>query len=269
MREDKRQGELALEEPAPPAIAQRLTPVVTRSRNLPTVKEYGEYLPYLRQDFWFSCAYCTMTESEARAVRFTIDHYDPAIEKPELKNEYSNLMYSCDQCNSLKGDRSPPQTEREKGWRFFRVDEDVRSEHFQLVGVRVRGTTNVGRYTVDAIDLNRESLRRIRQLRQRLIDNEGFVGEGITALASFPIDRLGPQVRGQALAAINKALELAEKVYDDFDQLLIEFAKSNLLTDGDSEEDIQRNKERLARLKNLEGISPGSWRGRSRKKKRH
>ena len=56
------------------------------------------------------------------AIRFTIDHYEPRSARPELENDYNNLMYCCDTCNSLKGDRCPPQSARHDGFRFYRPD---------------------------------------------------------------------------------------------------------------------------------------------------
>ena len=249
------------------AVPTTMKPVVVRSSKLPAVKDYGGYLPVLRKDFWYSCAYCTMTEAEARAIRFEIDHYEPVSARDELKDEYSNLMYACQECNSLKGDRCPPQNARDAGQRFFRVDEDIRSEHFDATGIRVSGKTAVGEFTVDAVDLNRYSLRKLREIRRKLIDSEAFVSEGVTALSSFAIDLLSPQIRGEALAAINEALELTDRVFGDFDEFLLEFAKSPLIADEDSDEDRIRNKERLARLREQEALHPGVWRGRNSRKK--
>jgi HNH endonuclease len=71
------------------------------------VEHYDEYRQVLRFDFFYSCAYCTMTESEARGIRFTIDHYEPQSARRDLVNEYSNLLYACDTCNIRKGNRCP------------------------------------------------------------------------------------------------------------------------------------------------------------------
>ena len=49
-------------------------PLVVRS-NPPQGENYNEYKEILRYDFFYTCAYCTMMEAEAAAVRFTIDHY--------------------------------------------------------------------------------------------------------------------------------------------------------------------------------------------------
>lgn len=99
------------------------TDLVTRSE-VPACLPYSEYRPYLRYDFICSCAYCTMTESEAQAIRFTIDHYHPQNARPDLIDEYSNLMYACDECNTRKGDRYPPTSAQTNGIRFFRPDQD-------------------------------------------------------------------------------------------------------------------------------------------------
>src|SRR5262245_30562116 len=87
---------------------------------VPVGLEYGDYRQYLRTDFLFSCAYCTVTEFEASGIRFTIDHYEPKSIRPDLQHDYENLMYACDVCNQRKGYRSPSELERTKDFRFFR-----------------------------------------------------------------------------------------------------------------------------------------------------
>lgn len=242
---------------------QQLTPVVTRSI-VPPGKKYPEYKKQLRRDFLFSCAYCTMTEAEAQAIRFTIDHYDPQSARPDLRDEYSNLMYACDQCNTLKGPRRAISEDK----RFFRVDQDIRKEHFDINGDQIEGLTEIGRFTAAAVDLNRPTLMHIRELRRRLFDSDEYVHEGIAALLSFPIDRLQPEDRAQALIAINKALELAHIVFDNLDDALLYHAQSRALGDDDelTAEEIERKKNRL---RELDGIHPGAWRGRKSRKKRH
>jgi 5-methylcytosine-specific restriction endonuclease McrA len=76
-----------------------------------------------------------MSESEAMAIRFTIDHYEPQKARPDLVDDYTNLMYACDECNLRKGDRYPPPAARATGMRFFRPDEDVHSDQFSITGI--------------------------------------------------------------------------------------------------------------------------------------
>ena len=69
---------------------------------MPVLSNYHEYKQYLRKDFYYSCAYCTITEWKARGIRFEIDHYEPVSAAPHLRNTYTNLMYSCEECNSQR-----------------------------------------------------------------------------------------------------------------------------------------------------------------------
>jgi 5-methylcytosine-specific restriction endonuclease McrA len=104
-------------------------------------KKYPEYRQPLRRDFFYSCAYCTMTEFEAQSIGMTIDHYEPRNAREGLRNDYGNLMYACGVCNQRKGDRCPPSEARADGHRFFRADADVRSDHFEFVGAEVESKT--------------------------------------------------------------------------------------------------------------------------------
>ena len=60
-----------------------------------------------RYDHWYSCAYCTITEAEAQAVGFEIDHYEPVALRPDLECEDENLNYSCEVCKGRKSDYWP------------------------------------------------------------------------------------------------------------------------------------------------------------------
>lgn len=233
--------------------------VVERSV-VPPGKPYGEYREYLRYDFFYSCAYCTMNEAEAQGIRFTIDHYTSQNADPTLVNEYSNLMYACDPCNGRKGDRTPPASATAAGYRFFRADHDLQSEHFLVEGVRVKHKTNVGEYTIEALDLNRLTLRRIREFRQRFEACVPLVEEGVRGLREFPYDQLPMGIRGQALKAINKARSAEETMSEKIDALLRAFAQSPILEPEVGPEYNQRLADRRENLSRIEGLYPGKWR---------
>lgn len=231
--------------------------LVVRTK-VPPALSYGEYKPFLRRDFFHACAYCTMSEAEARAIRFTIDHYEPQEERKDLVNEYSNLMYSCDTCNTYKSDRYQPPEARKDGFRFFRPDEDYRNEHFARNEIWLRDKTNTGFYTIEALDLNRQALLRLRELRQRLSDCDQYVVEGILALRSFPIDTLPTDIRARAIKKIKEAQAAAEDIGAAIDELLREYAKSPFV-DPDTEL-AERVKTRAENLQAIEALYPGSWR---------
>lgn len=245
--------------------ASRIVPRVVRSPNVPALKDYREYRPYLRRDFYHSCAYCTMTEAEAQAVRFTIDHYEPQ-EREDLINVYSNLMYACDECNSRKGDRVPSDEARKNGIHFFRPDEEIFDDHFALRDVRLHPQSRAGDFTIKALDLNRLALRRLREIRERLNACASYVGEGIAALSKFSIDHLPQQLRAQAQRSIKDAINMDDQLSMRIEEVLRAAAKSPLLEeDPNTAEETAR---RLKSLKNLEALYPGTWRARNRKKER-
>ncbi len=242
------------------------TALVTRS-NVPEGLSYTKYRPHLRYDFFCSCAYCNMTESEAQAIRFTIDHYHPQTARPDLVDVYSNLMYACDECNTRKGDRYPPPEAQSDGNRFFRPDLDSFDDHFEAVGIRLEPKSKVGRYTILTVDLNRQTLRRLREIRSRLTKCDSYVAEGIAGLRNFHIDRLPTHIKAQAANAIENAARMAESMAKGIDSVLRDYAKSSLLELEQDAELEARTKERMESLKQLEGLYPGAWRA-PRKKKR-
>ncbi|HXO69980.1 MAG TPA: HNH endonuclease [Bradyrhizobium sp.] len=239
--------------------------LVVRS-SVPDLKDYSEYKPFLRNDFFHSCAYCTMAEAEAQAIRFTIDHYEPRNARPELVHTYSNLMYACDECNLRKGDRDPPPSARSVGLRFFRPDNDEYGDHFDLSGVRIEPKSPTAEYTIDALDLNRAALRKLRELRRRLSDCEEAVMQGILALRGTHLDRLPPKIRGQVAKSITHAQAVADNIAAEIDKVLRSFAKSELI--DDDPESLERAKERGKRLDAIKAMHPGSWRAQRKSRTR-
>lgn len=244
---------------SPAPIAAQAVPLVTRSDVAPG-KKYNEYREDLRHDFFCSCAYCTLMEAEATAIRFVIDHYEPRASRPDLENQYSNLMYACDECNTLKGDRCPPSKARVDGLRFFRPDEDIYDQHFEESGRLLSHKTATGWYTIQSLELNRLSLRRIRELRERLAVCHEFVAAGIAALRKFHIDRLPKNIRSIAISRIREAQAAADRLEDDIDALLRRYARSPLIDiDPDAE---KRAQERAAQARRWKALYPGKWRSR-------
>lgn len=232
--------------------------LVVRSDVVPG-KPYREYRQVLRHDFRYQCAYCGMTEREAQGIRMTIDHYEPRLARPDLENDYCNLMYSCDECNLRKGDRSPPQEARNDGFRFFRPDQDLADDHFEEKGIRVSEKSNTGYYSIMALDLNRQSLRRLRELRIRAEKCEASARVALAALRRFHIDQLPPILRSRALRAIHNAALAGEQISGKLDELMSGHARSPML-DADAEA-VERRGAQAANLKSVEANYLGSWRG--------
>lgn len=237
--------------------------LVVRGAVTPKPK-YGLYRPELRRDFLYSCAYCSITECEAQAIRFTIDHYEPVSARPDLECVYTNLYYCCDQCNIRKGDLSPPEEARAEGHRFFRIDADPYSAHYTIEytskKIKLKGISNVGLFTIEMLDLNRETLLRLRSVRAELDECKKFAAHGISVLRRFPIDQLPGQIKAKAAKAISACISMAESVHESTEALLRDYARSHLLDDdGSHSERLRDRKKTLAKLKRL---YPDSWRGR-------
>ncbi len=125
-----------------------------------------KYKEQLRKEFFYQCAYCGLRESEGGGAKnFHIDHYRPKTKFSELEKEYSNLIYACGPCNRYKSDYWPNYLERILrkyilNPRYMRFSDHIETTHFYWVG-----KTAQGRYTIERLRLNNDSLVQIREDR--------------------------------------------------------------------------------------------------------
>jgi hypothetical protein len=157
-----------------------------------------------------------------------------------------------------------PLRQRADGHRFFRPDQDRFRDHFRRDGMRLQPQSKTGYYSIEALDLNRQSLRRLRDIRDRLHNCERLVAEGVLGLRTFHIDRLPPTVKGRAARAIGQAVSMADKVAKDIDSVLRNFARSPLI-DPDPDSD-SRAQERAVKLRREQALYPGNWRAPRRER---
>lgn len=219
--------------------------LVVRNPNVPALPQHGDYREYLRVDFWFACAYCTITEQEARGITFEIDHYHPTS-KGGPPTQYKNLMWSCDRCNGHKREEWPAAAVAAAGYRFFRPDEDDAEEHFQLKGDVLEEKTKVGEYTKEVLFLNRLGLKRLRQVRRRLKHPRLL---GLRGLRDVPLDRLPPKIRGQVRARQQALAATVEEVQKLIEATLRTMARSELIdADPDAKTRTRARREYLEKL---------------------
>lgn len=97
----------------------------------------------------FLCEYCHANE-RWQYVRFTIDHV--VAGGPD---SLDNLALACFHCNRRKSDKQFLFNPREHRW----------SDHFRWSsdGLRILSLTEIGRVTVELLELNRERILPIRQ----------------------------------------------------------------------------------------------------------
>lgn len=125
---------------------------------------YHTYRQLVRNDFLQTCAYCLLTELFAGGPEnFELDHFRPKSLFPHLLNNFLNIYYSCHPCNHTKSRKWPSPKLEEGGYSFVDLCSDDFEMHFEaLPNGEWQGRTNPGRYTIDALRLNRKHLVTIR-----------------------------------------------------------------------------------------------------------
>lgn len=152
---------------------------------IPSENTYEKYRPYLKKVSHSSCSYCTITENESPGATFNIDHFRPVKYFPELKNDCSNLRYSCPRCNSYKRDRwisnesgcikdcknCHTKACKEDIFRFIDCLEEnpekmiALDEQGKLIAINGSKTAE---FTIKYLRLNRLQLIKLRTVRRKL-----------------------------------------------------------------------------------------------------
>lgn len=198
-----------------------MTAVVSRSE-VQSGLHYPKYRNSLRYDFWFACAYCGITETEATSISFEIDHFYPAARGGT--DDYVNLMWCCHACNIRKGDRWPTPESMMAGYRYVRPDQDDPNEHYKLGdngSVRIEPLTNAGAWTHAMIDLNRRPLCEVREARHALYESSEAIAFGLARMSASKrgLDHVKPHMRAQYLQAVQNAKEQADTIQDTLKEL--------------------------------------------------
>ncbi|MGJ8638381.1 MAG: HNH endonuclease [Opitutaceae bacterium] len=128
---------------------------------------HRQYLPWLRDEFDFRCAYCLLRETWAQMTGdFEVDHFLPQSIRDELKLSYDNLIYACGNCNRRKGARALPSPHEFAFGACVRVDtktgeifplNDVGERLIDELALDTKKKTRQRRTWLDLIKLSRES----------------------------------------------------------------------------------------------------------------
>jgi 5-methylcytosine-specific restriction endonuclease McrA len=240
-------------------VKEQASPLVVRSK-VKAESDYHKYRETLRFDFYYSCAYCTISEAEGAGIGFEIDHYEPQSASGAVA-DYSNLMYACRVCNGRKTSVVVPSSARADGYKIFRPDEELFDDHFELKYAKLKEKTKIGKLTIAVADLNRESLKKLREIRERLYASHDLVTKGLRALAGVRIDQLPVRYRSNAQKAIADATEVGGDLTLTIDTILREHLKSPLI-DPDPET-ASRLASRRELLSDLSSLYAGTWIGES------
>lgn len=208
--------------------------VVVRGTVTPS-NSYQAYRPSLRRDFWYSCAYCTMSEVESYAVGFQIDHYLPQSAHPELSSEYSNLYWACQPCNRNKGGYSPTREESTAGRAFIRADVEHPRDHLadsdddsgEWIPLTPKGTFNI-----DWLDLNRPGMARLRRVRRSLAASYVQITFGVTDILAHGVDAVRREHKGYLARLHRDAQSLAHQWEQGVEDYIRQCLASPLIDDA-------------------------------------
>lgn len=219
-------------------------------------KDYHKYQDVLRFDFYYACAYCSITEIEATGIGFEIDHYFPKEKFPSLKSDYSNLMWSCRICNRYKSDYHPDAEDLRNGYVILRIDKCDPRDHLELDhdAMLFKSKTTTGEFNIQRLELNRKQLRRLRQYRERFFNASNYIAFGIHDLISLDLDNIHPRYRLLFQKIKRYVMQREYEVTDSINFLIRDFAHSTLLDKDPTKK--ERQKRRKEYLKQHKAIVP-------------
>ncbi len=228
-----------------------------KKQTLPVVRSNIEdglrshnYRDILRIDFYFSCGYCSITEIEATGIGFQIDHYFPRDKYPQKENEYLNLIYSCQKCNSTKSDFYPGQSGLPKELHIIRPDEEDPGDHYALDKDELVGKTELGRFNINCLRLNRRALKIVRKLRERLWISNKYIAFGVSELKKLKLDNLPGPLKKALFKYRADLTEQQKKSIDSIEKFIEAVSRSELLdVDPDKISHVENRKQYLKSLK--------------------
>jgi hypothetical protein len=189
-------------------IERRHAPVTTAEHG----RGYERFRNCLRWEFWFSCSFCLLHETQVSAhgasgsAQFWIEHLEPQSDRPELRNVYGNVVYACRRYNVARQAR--PRIDA-RGRRLLDPCADVWAAQFCHDGDELRALTPDAAYTSEAYDINAPTKIALRRGRREAIQ------ESLHTLGTVP-DLLERMMAGVDLRSGDDQqtwLEIAEQLH--------------------------------------------------------
>lgn len=154
---------------------------IIRRINIKKKTKYRDYLNELKADFQDICGYCGKPTSVTKNT-FEIDHFVPQKIDKDRVNDYTNLVYSCFQCNRKKsrkwptGDANIPNDGKVG---FVDPASQEFDKHLErLPNGKIIGKTEVGNYMIKAFAFDKRPMCELWKLtlllnkRDKLLNTE-------------------------------------------------------------------------------------------------
>ena len=135
---------------------------------------YDGYKPWLRDEFTYHCVYCLERERwyPNGAASFSVEHVSPQSEAKDLICDYTNLVYACTRCNSVR-----------REMRLLNPVEVAFGDHLRLGddGLLI-GVTVDGQYLIKLLRLNEGLALSVRRKYLRLLSlSEKYLADAVIA----------------------------------------------------------------------------------------
>lgn len=129
---------------------------------------YRSFKPNLRIEFDHECNYCGIRECEGGgSKKFQIDHYKPQRYKASI-GTYTNLFYTCSECNRQKWDYWPNLAQRVLGEIILNSFKDDVDKHIDKSNSGWTGKTAQGAFNVLRLRLDSAANRQRREDRDEM-----------------------------------------------------------------------------------------------------
>ena len=171
--------------------------------------DYSRFKPALQTEFGRRCVYCREPDSIRGSNTFGVDHYRPKAHFSALSNEYLNLYYCCNTCNTWKSDYWPWNRE---ATRFIPnpCDHEMFRHMRYLSDGSVEGRTEAGIGAVETLHLNDD-----RTVKWRAsIDTVVEMLRGNESRALRILSNMAQKLKAGTISAAKEAADAAKTSFD-------------------------------------------------------
>jgi len=159
----------------------------TRRHGPSGYRNYKDYKPFLRDEFAFRCVYCLERETwyPNRGAGFGVEHFEAKATNPDREQDYENLLYSCNRCNSLK-----PINIILLDPTLQALDQHIRvRDDGQIEGLTHEGMKLIARFYLSdepAVEVRKETLLLLRAKREQQCNST--IHEIFLKRFGYPVD---------------------------------------------------------------------------------